>query len=102
MFQSQVTSKTTIIRMNPVFLKDVEKTYGWSRAVTKLDVDKELATKFQIKWMKETFTPAAYSSVKLPYVLVGLKRCWAQRDDLSCIVEDPTGKFSVEEAIAFV
>ena len=32
-----------------VYLKDLEKTYGWSRAVEKLDIDMELSTKFDIK-----------------------------------------------------
>lgn len=100
--QSKVTSKTVIVRPKPVFLKDVEKNYGWSRAVEKLGMDIELSKKFQIKWMKENFPQDTFSSIKVPYLLFGVKSFHASREDIMCVVEDPTGDLFKNQLLSSV
>ena len=93
MFQSSVAAGKLLMRAKPVYLKDVEKTYGWSRAMKKLDIDIELSTKFNIKWMKEKFPINTFCSIKIPYILVGIKSFHGRKSDLLCVVEDPSGSY---------
>jgi len=74
-------------------VKDVETHYGWSRALELLDVPADLSSKFDLKWMKENLTPDKFSSVKVPYVLVGVKSLArvGSCGDVQCDVEDPSG-----------
>ena len=95
---------TRILRRKPTDVKDVETHYGWSRALELLDIPADLSSKFDLKWMQENLTLDKFSTVKVPYVLVGVKSLErvGSDGDVYCDVEDPTGNILVIYLILYV
>ena len=95
---------TRILRRKPSEVKDVETHYGWSRALELLDIPADLSSKFDLKWMQENLTLDKFSTVKVPYVLVGVKSLErvGSDGDVYCDVEDPTGNILVIYLILYV
>ena len=102
--QSSVPIGTRILRRKPTDVKDVETHYGWSRALELLDIPADLSSKFDLKWMQENLTLDKFSTVKVPYVLVGVKSLErvGSEGDVYCDVEDPTGNILVIYLILYV
>ena len=95
---------TRILRRKPTDVKDVETHYGWSRALELLDIPADLSSKFDLKWMQENLTLDKFSTVKVPYVLVGVKSLErvGSDGDVYCDVEDPTGNILVIYLILYM
>ena len=73
----------------------VDSLYGWSKVMAILELeDIQKTVKFNIKWIKENFFPSSYVSIKVPFLVVGLKSIHSTKNDVNCIVQDQTGKIS--------
>ncbi len=73
----------------------MDSLYEWSKVMAILDLgDIQKTVKFNIKWIKDNFLPCSYLTIKVPFLVVGLKSIHSAKNDVHCIVQDRTGDIS--------